>query len=176
MRYLPLVLFLVVAGFLAWMLAHPRDPSVVSSALVGKAVPIFKLPPAVAGGAGKGFSSRDLQGHPAVINVFASWCVACRTEQPALAMLKQDGVKIYGIDYKDKPADVEKWMRRYGNPYDAVGADKRGRTALDFGVYGVPETFIIDARGLIRYRHVGALTVEDVRNAFLPLLEQLEKE
>jgi cytochrome c biogenesis protein CcmG/thiol:disulfide interchange protein DsbE len=173
---LPLLVFAVLAG-LFWYALHGGDPSRLPSALIGKSVPQFDLPPIdglLADGRDvPGFASADLaQGEPTVVNVFASWCVECQVEHPLLLALgKEPGIRLYGIDYKDDAASARRFLGRYGNPYARVGADASGRTAIDFGVYGVPETYVIGGDGKIAFRHVGPLTETVINNKILPLLK-----
>lgn len=173
---LPFLLFAVLAG-LFWYALFGGDPSRLPSALIGKPVPEFSLPPIedlLADGAPvPGFSSLDLaQGQPTVVNVFASWCAECQIEHPLLMTLsKEPGVRLYGIDYKDDAASARRFLGRYGNPYARVGADRSGRTAIDFGVYGVPETYVVTGDGKIAYRHVGPLTAAAIKDKILPLLK-----
>jgi cytochrome c biogenesis protein CcmG/thiol:disulfide interchange protein DsbE len=173
---LPLLVFAVLAG-LFWYALHGGDPSRLPSALIGKSVPQFDLPPIdglLADGKDvPGFASADLaQGEPTVVNVFASWCVECQVEHPLLLALgKEPGIRLYGIDYKDDAASARRFLGRYGNPYARVGADGSGRTAIDFGVYGVPETYVIGGDGKIAFRHVGPLTETVINNTILPLLK-----
>ncbi|HEX2447868.1 MAG TPA: DsbE family thiol:disulfide interchange protein [Methyloceanibacter sp.] len=173
---LPLLVFAVLAG-LFWYALHAGDPSLLPSPLIGKKVPDFALP-GIEGltEEGKdvpGFASTDLaQGEPTIVNVFASWCVECQVEHPLLlALSKEPGVRLYGIDYKDDPASARRFLGRYGNPYAKVGADTSGRTAIDFGVYGVPETYVVTGDGKIAYRHVGPLTEAAITNKIRPLLK-----
>jgi cytochrome c biogenesis protein CcmG/thiol:disulfide interchange protein DsbE len=173
---LPLLLFAVLAG-LFWYALHGGDPSRLPSALIGKKVPDFTLPPIdgllADGAAVPGFAADDLaQGEPTVVNVFASWCVECQVEHPLLLALgKEPGIRLYGIDYKDDAASARRFLGRYGNPYSRVGADRSGRTAIDFGVYGVPETYVIAGDGRIAFRHVGPLTKAIIADKVLPLLK-----
>ena len=174
--YLPLGAFLVLVVLFAVPLLQGKDPSIIPSAMIGKPVPAFDLKAALKNG--KGFSDKDLKDakQPAVVNVFASWCVSCRVEQQALQKLKSaSGVPLYGIDYKDGAGLAEAWLEKYGNPFTAVGFDDSGRTGIDFGIYGVPETFVIDRKGLIRFRRVGPLSQDDLDNILLPLLKELSK-
>jgi cytochrome c biogenesis protein CcmG/thiol:disulfide interchange protein DsbE len=172
---LPLLIFAVLAG-LFWYALHGGDPSRLPSALIGKPVPEFTLPPIdgllADGNAVPGFASADLaQGEPTIVNVFASWCVECQVEHPLLVALgKEPGVRLFGIDYKDDAASARRFLGRYGNPYSRVGADGSGRTAIDFGVYGVPETYVITGNGRIAFRHVGPLTEAVIRDKIVPLL------
>ena len=135
-------------------------------------MPAFELPP-LAGRDGPGFSSADLGGRVSLVNVFASWCVPCRVEHPLLMALADDGVPIYGINYKDPAEQANGWLAELGDPYRAIGADTQGRVAIDWGVYGVPETFVVDTEGRIRHRHVGPLQPRDVEETIKPLLAEL---
>ncbi|HEV2335913.1 MAG TPA: DsbE family thiol:disulfide interchange protein, partial [Stellaceae bacterium] len=136
------------------------DPNVLPSPLIDQPAPEFALPPLA--GDRPGFSSADLKGHVSLVNTFASWCAPCRVEHPVLNALAQTKrVAIYGIDYKDKPDAARAWIAELGNPYTRIGADD-GRVGIEWGVYGVPETFIVDSQGRIRYKHVGPLTEADV--------------
>lgn len=172
---LPAVIFAVIAGLFYKGLF--LDPSEVPSPLVGKPVPEFELPALPLDGEESvpGLSTADLKGAPALVNVFASWCIPCKAEHPLLRRLS-DGktIAIYGINYKDKPEDAIAWLRELGNPYERIGVDADGRVSIDWGVYGVPETFIVDADGIIRYRHVGPLTLRDLDETILPIIEGLE--
>ncbi|MBX9811182.1 MAG: DsbE family thiol:disulfide interchange protein [Burkholderiales bacterium] len=168
----PLAVFLVVGVFLAIGLTlNPRE---VPSPLIGKPVPEFSLPPVK--GRTLGLSSADLKGEVSLVNVFASWCVACRAEHPLLMDLKQKGVvPIHGLDYKDRPEDAEKWLDELGDPYTRTGADINGRVAIDWGVYGVPETFVIDREGRIAYKQIGPLNPEVLEKTILPLIRKLRQ-
>jgi len=147
-----------------------RDPSLVQSVLINKPAPSFTLP-AVAGLPVPGFDTSKLQGQVTVVNVFASWCIPCRDEHPVLEALKQKtGVALYGINQKDAPDQAAAFLGQLGNPYDAVGADSDGRTSIDWGVYGVPETFIVDAKGVIRFKHTGPLAMDDIDREIVPAL------
>jgi cytochrome c biogenesis protein CcmG/thiol:disulfide interchange protein DsbE len=174
---LPLVIFVSLAG-LFWYALHTGDPSRLPSAMIGKPVPQFTLAP-LDGLKGKdgapvqSFSSADLaDGKPTIVNVFASWCVPCLEEHPMLlALAKEPGVRLYAINYKDNPDSARRFLGRYGDPFARVGVDPTGRTAIDFGVYGVPETYVITADGKIAYRHVGPLTEQAIKEKILPLLQ-----
>lgn len=176
---LPLLIFAVLAGFF-WYALQGGDPARLPSALIGKPVPDFTLPPidglSAAGVDVPGFASSDLaQGEPTIVNVFASWCVECQVEHPLLLALAQEpGIRLYGIDYKDDAASARRFLGRYGNPYARVGVDASGRVAIDFGVYGVPETYVVTGDGKIAYRHVGPLTEQAVKDKILPLLKPTE--
>jgi cytochrome c biogenesis protein CcmG, thiol:disulfide interchange protein DsbE len=172
---LPLLIFAVLAG-LFWYALQSGDPSRLPSVLIGKPVPEFTLAPLeglLADGAPvPGFASTDLaQGEPTIVNVFASWCLECQVEHPLLMALgKEPGVRLFGIDYKDDAASARRFLGRHGNPYSRVGVDPSGRTAIDFGVYGVPETYVVAGDGTIAYRHVGPLTEAVIKEKILPLL------
>lgn len=167
----PCALFLaLLAGFYGGL---GRDTNALPSPLLDKAAPQFSLPPLAEGQ--PGFSSADLKGHVSLVNAFASWCAPCREEHPALEALARSGrVAIFGIDYKDKPAAARAWIDALGNPYRRIGADD-GRVAIDWGVYGVPETFLVDAAGRVRYKHVGPLTAADIDKTILPLVARLSR-
>lgn len=173
LRYLiPVALFLALTVALAWGLT--RDPRTIPSALIGNPVPEFALPPVQ--GRTLGLASTDLKGEVSLVNVFASWCTACREEHPLFMRLKEDGaVPIHGLNYKDRPADAARWLDTLGDPYTRTGADRDGRVAIDWGVYGVPETFVVGPDGRIAYKHVGAVTPEVLRTKILPLVESLRR-
>jgi cytochrome c biogenesis protein CcmG, thiol:disulfide interchange protein DsbE len=163
---------LIFAGLAAAFYAGlGRDPSIVPSALIGKPVPDFALQPLLGGK--PGLASADLKARPVLVNMFASWCVPCRAEHPLLMRLASQGVPIYGIDYKDKPQDAMAWLGELGDPYQRLAADPAGTAALDWGVYGVPETFVVDAAGTIRFKQVGPLTIDVIDDTILPLLKRL---
>jgi cytochrome c biogenesis protein CcmG/thiol:disulfide interchange protein DsbE len=151
-----------------------RDPSRLPSTLIGKAVPTFTLPPVQ--GRTLGFSSDNLHGQVSLVNVFASWCVACREEHPLLMRLSRDKtVPIHGINYKDAPDDAARWLGTMGDPYTRTGADRSGAVAIDWGVYGVPETFVVGADGVIAHRHIGAITDQALAETLLPLIRHLRR-
>ena len=148
---LPLIVFAVIAGFLLWGLMQKSEE--FASTLIGTPVPEFELP--AIEGREPGLSAADLTGEISLLNVFASWCVACRVEHPLLMELKQSGaVTVHGLNYKDEPAAALGWLRRFGDPYSRVGADRNGRGGIEFGVYGVPESFLIDREGRIVCKHI----------------------
>ena len=167
---LPLALFALVGVFLA--IGLTRDPGTLPSALVGKPAPDFALPP-LQGRDTLGLARADLGGQPMLVNVFASWCVPCRVEHPVIARLSERGVVIHGINYKDRPEAATAWLQELGDPFQRIGADRDGRVGIEWGVYGVPETFVVDREGNIAYRHVGPLQPRDVEETILPLLERL---
>ena len=170
--FVPLLAFLGVAVFFG--IGLTRDPRLVPSPLIGKPVPKFLLPPVL--GRSLGLASADLEGHVSLVNVFASWCVACRAEHPLLMQIKRDGVvPLHGLDYKDAPADAAAWLDTMGDPYARTGADLDGRVGIDFGVYGVPETFIVDRDGRIAYKQIGAITPAAWNTTLLPLIRRLQQ-
>lgn len=172
---LPVLAFLAVAAVLAWGLG--RDPSVLPSALVDKPLPAFATAdPRAPGVAGRGLSDRDFGGRPMLLNVFGSWCVGCRIEHPLLMKLAAEGVIIHGLDWKDAPGAGAQWLAEQGDPYTRVGDDADGRVAIDLGVTGAPETFVVDKAGRVRHRHVGPITEAAWRDTLLPLMVQLEAE
>ncbi|MGE5147132.1 MAG: DsbE family thiol:disulfide interchange protein [Candidatus Eiseniibacteriota bacterium] len=171
---LPALGFLALAAVIAAYMLSGTDPRVVPSALLNKPVPTFVLP--TIDGKPGGLSTADLKGKVAVVNVFASWCVPCLAEHPQIMTIAEDkDIEVVGINYKDKPADAEGWLKRLGDPFRHVGADRDGRVSIDWGVYGVPETFFIDRGGTIRYKHVGPITPEDLKATILPIIASLKK-
>ena len=170
--YIPFLVFVVIGVFLA--IGLTMDPREIPSPLIGKPVPEFSLPP-VKGGT-LGLASADLRSEVSIVNVFASWCVACREEHPVLMGIQKKGiVPLHGINYKDKPDDARAWLDEMGDPYTRTGADISGRVAIDWGVYGVPETFVIDRNGHIVYKKIGAVTPELLRDTIMPLVVKLQK-
>jgi cytochrome c biogenesis protein CcmG/thiol:disulfide interchange protein DsbE len=165
----------VLAAIFAFALSS-GDPSRLPSALIGKRVPAVELGPVEgltdAGQPVPGFSAADLaKGEVSVVNFWASWCVPCVQEHPLLVALKERmGVKLYGINYKDQPAAARRFLGRYGNPFAAVGVDGNGRAAIEWGVYGMPETFIVNGRGEIVYKHVGPITPETLEAKIMPAI------
>lgn len=171
---LPAVAFLALAAAIAVFMLSGTDPREVPSALLDKPVPTFVLP-AIDGGE-HGLSTADLKGKVSVVNVFASWCVPCLAEHPQITAIGEDkDIALVAINYKDKAADADAWLKRLGNPFRAIGADRDGRVSIDWGVYGVPETFFIDRGGTIRYKHVGPITPQDLKEKILPLIASLKK-
>jgi cytochrome c biogenesis protein CcmG, thiol:disulfide interchange protein DsbE len=173
-RYLiPLVLFLVLVVFLA--IGLNRDPREVPSPLINKAAPAFNLPqlkePA------KTFSAVDMRGKVWLLNVWASWCVTCRDEHPLLLeYAKQGVVPIYGLNYKDERADALAWLNELGDPYVLSAADLDGRVGIDYGVYGAPETYLIDQAGTIRFKQVGPVTTDVWTKKIVPLVQELNRQ
>ncbi len=172
-KYLwPLGIFLVLVVFLGVGLT--LDPREVPSPLVGKAAPAFELPqlhePA------RKFSPAEMKGRVWMLNVWASWCVSCRDEHPVLVELSRTKVvPIYGLDYKDSRTDALRWLTQFGDPYDLSVADVDGRIGIEYGVYGVPETYVIDKAGTIRYKHIGPVNQEALKKTILPLIAELNK-
>lgn len=169
---LPFIIFIVLAVFLFRGLS--LDPREVPSPLVGKPAPAFTLPQLHT--PSKQFSTQDMKGKVWLLNVWASWCVSCKEEHPLLLELAQQNiVPIYGLDYKDKSADALAWLNRGGNPYVISVSDADGRIGIDYGVYGVPETYVIDKQGIIQYKQIGPVTPQNLRDKILPLVAELEK-
>lgn len=174
-RLLPLFAFALLALLLGLGVLRNsgKDTSAIPSPLVGKPAPAFSLP--VLGEPGRLVSNDDLRGEPYLLNVWGSWCPACRDEHPVITELAQSGrIKVVGYDYKDEPEDAQRWLQQFGNPYSLVITDQDGRAALDWGIYGAPETFLVDAQGVIRWKFVGPITPEVVQQQLLPALETLE--
>jgi cytochrome c biogenesis protein CcmG/thiol:disulfide interchange protein DsbE len=171
--FAPLAGFAGIAAAFAWGLT--RNPQELPSALIGKPVPTFSLPPVQ--GRKLGLSSADLKGQVSLVNVFASWCVACRAEHPLFMQLAANKVvPINGLNYKDAPQDAADWLDSLGDPYARTGADRDGRVAIDWGVTGVPETFVIDAKGIVAYKQVGPVTQQVLDETILPLIARLRQE
>jgi len=170
---LPVLIFAVIAGYFLWGLAPERDPGNVPTAMIDKPTPTFDLA-AVPGLNVPGLATADLaKGEVVMVNFFASWCVPCRAEHPYLtAFVEETGVPLYGINHRDKPEDAAAWLAELGNPYSRIGADP-GRAAVEWGVTGVPETFVIDGSGRIRYHHRGPLVPEVIERDLVPLLKAL---
>ena len=169
---LPVVFFVVVAGYFALALQPGYDPHQIPSPLIDKPAPAFAL----AGLSGDGISNEALQGQVVLINFFASWCVPCRTEHPLLIRLaEQEHVPVYGIAWKDKPEDTQRLVAQLGNPYSRIGVDENGRVGIDFGITGVPETFVLDKAGHVRRHYAAPLTAEELRSDLLPLLKELNQ-
>ncbi|HET7716150.1 MAG TPA: DsbE family thiol:disulfide interchange protein [Bauldia sp.] len=168
---LPLAVFVALAAVFLNRLETGSDPQAIPSALVGKPAPAFDLPPLEGVGL-PGLKGTDLKGAVTVVNVFASWCGPCRLEHPQLVDLAKDRrIRLVGINYKDVPANAVRFLDELGNPYAAIGVDTRGRAAIDWGVYGVPETFIVDANGIIRYKHIGPIDAGALDARVRPAIE-----
>ena len=171
--FAPVAALLVIAGLL-W-LGLGRNPSTLPSQLIDRPLPAFQLEP-IRPGETRGLQTTDFTGRPMLLNVFASWCVGCRVEHPFLLALEQQGVVIQGLNWKDPPGAGAAWLAEHGDPYTLIGEDPDGRVGIDLGVSGAPETFIVDADGRVRHRHVGPITPEVWEGELRPILESLEAE
>jgi cytochrome c biogenesis protein CcmG/thiol:disulfide interchange protein DsbE len=173
-RLLPLFAFLALLAllFVGVRMNSGRDTSAIPSPLIGKAAPKFSLP--VLGEPARIVSEKDLLGQPYLLNVWGSWCPTCQDEHPHIAALARSGkVRVIGYNYKDEPADAARWLQQFGNPYSLVIADQDGRAALDWGIYGAPETFLVDARGVIRWKTIGVVDEKVIREQIEPLLASM---
>lgn len=168
--FIPLIAFLGIAVFLG--IGLYGDPQKLPSALIDKPVPTFELPP-IDGRTDEGLATADLKGDITIVNIFASWCVPCRVEHPYITQLADEGYSVHAINYKDQPADALNWLRQLGDPYAQIGADINGRAGVEWGVYGVPETFIINAEGTIVHKHVGPVQERDLEQTIRPILNEL---
>jgi cytochrome c biogenesis protein CcmG/thiol:disulfide interchange protein DsbE len=167
---IPLAVFIAMLGFLG--VGLKLDPREVPSPLIDKPAPVFRLQTLES--PSRLLSSGEMRGQVWLLNVWASWCGGCREEHPVLVeFAKTRAVPIYGLDYKDQPDDARRWLGNFGNPYVASVSDPDGRTGIEFGVYGVPETFVIDKAGIIRYKQIGPITPEVLRDTILPLVKKL---
>ena len=166
---IPLVLFFVLVGFLGKGLF--LDPREVPSPLIGKPAPAFEAP--ILGSPEKTFSTADMNGKVWLLNTWASWCAACRDEHPLLVEMKAHGIPLYGLAYKDTAEEASEVLATMGDPYIVTAMDDDGRIGIDYGVYGVPETYVIDKAGIIRYKQIGPITPDALRNKILPLLKEL---
>jgi cytochrome c biogenesis protein CcmG/thiol:disulfide interchange protein DsbE len=175
LRYaVPIALFAVIAAFLLLGLQPGRDPREIPSPLIGKPAPSFALP--VLARPEATWAPESMRGQVWLLNVWASWCVPCLVEHPVLLQLARDRVlPIVGFNYKDEPKAASAWLAKHGNPFVEVVADRAGSVAFDYGVYGVPETFLIDRGGAIRFKHVGPLTPEVVAGRLMPLIRELSR-
>ncbi|MEY3069029.1 MAG: hypothetical protein RLZZ456_728 [Pseudomonadota bacterium] len=171
-RLLPLLAFIALALllFVGVRMNSGKDNSAIPSPLLGKAAPELLLPELVLPESHLGIA--DLKGKAYVLNVWGSWCVSCRVEHPVITELAQSGTMVVGYNYKDSPEDAARWLARYGNPFALVVQDRDGQAALDWGIYGAPETFVIDAAGVVRFKHIGPLTPEIVQEKILPVLQE----
>jgi cytochrome c biogenesis protein CcmG/thiol:disulfide interchange protein DsbE len=168
---IPGLVFLLLAGVLYVGVVHSPNKSTMQSALLGKPAPQFDLP--LLGEPARRMTRSNLAGRPWVLNVWGTWCAACRDEHETLVRIsQQEAVPLIGLNWKDEDDAAQDWLQQLGNPYDAVLVDKDGRAAIEFGVYGAPETFFIDARGIVQYRHVGPMTLDVWRREFLARLPQ----
>jgi len=168
------VLLLALLGFGIWW-SSSHDLREVPSPLIGKPAPTFALP--LLHDPSKTLGSKELAGQPYLLNVFASWCVACRDEHPILMQQgKSLGIKLVGFNYKDEANDAKRWLAQFGDPYDVVVADLPGDVAIDFGVTGAPETFLVDARGIVRYKYISPITPAIIATQLLPRIDSLKQE
>jgi len=171
-RFLPLAIFVVLVGLLAYGLT--LDPRRVPSPLIGKPVPVFELPLLDKPGT---LSSSDLRGEISLVNAWASWCVACRSEHEIVTELSRSGlIKVYGLNYKDEAGNAKQWLKRLGNPYFVNAVDRDGRVGIEWGVYGTPESFLIDHNGIIRHKVIGPITPSIVSEELVPLIKQIKSE
>ena len=169
---LPLLLFGAIAAYFAVGLT--KDPRILPSALIDRPAPEFDLPSLYTGR--DGFAKANLGGEVTLVNVFASWCGPCRVEHPLLMRFAETNkTSLYGINYKDKKTDAVHWLKQLGDPYKRIGQDLSGRVGIEWGVYGLPETYIVDRDGRIRYRHVGPMQPDAMKDKILPLIEELKK-
>lgn len=174
-RWLPLGLFLLLAALLGVgvVMNAGKTSTAIDSPLIGRPAPDFALPdfddPAIT------VRKADLLGRPYLLNIWASWCPTCRSEHPVMAQIAATGrVALVGFNYKDVPEDAARWLGEFGNPYDRIVVDAEGRAAIDWGIYAAPETFLVDAAGVVRWKHIGAMTPEVVDEQLWPLLDELE--
>jgi len=173
-RWLPLLAFAALAALLlaGVLMNSGKDTSAIDSPLLGKPVPQFSLP--VLGDPARRLGKADFQGKPYLLNVWGSWCVNCRDEHPLLLALQKSGrIALVGYNYKDTPEEAQRWLQAFGNPYSVVLADEEGRVALDFGIYGAPESYLVDAQGTVRWKHVGPITDAVLAAELEPLFAQL---
>jgi len=168
---IPVAVAVILATVFLWALDPERDPSQVPSPLIDRPVPAFRMPTLE----GQGDVTQAIfAGRVSVFNVFASWCIPCRAEHPLLMEIARAGkAQVIGLNYKDESADATAWLRQYGNPYSASVVDLDGRVGIDWGVYGVPETFVIGADGMIKYKHIGPVTHESLEQKIMPVLKEL---
>lgn len=174
---LPLIIFVALSAIFFKQLLSTEDKSAIPSALIGKQAPVFELDPLAdlkrAGQPIPGFGSKLLEGKVSVVNIWASWCVPCRQEHPVISSLAEDKrIQLFGLNYKDKPKNALRFLGQLGNPYERVGVDPKGKTSIDWGVYGIPETFIVGKDGSILHKHVGPLSPELLKTKFMPIIEK----
>ncbi len=174
LRYLiPLIMFMVLVVFL--YIGLGKDPRKLDSTLIDQNAPVFDLPRVTQ--AEKRISSQELKGQVTLLNVWASWCVSCRQEHPLLMQLSQQKrINLYGLNWKDELPAAQAWLNRHGDPYIASAFDNTGRTGIDYGVTGTPETFVIDKQGVVRYKHVGPIGVRQFTDILWPMIQELENE
>jgi cytochrome c biogenesis protein CcmG, thiol:disulfide interchange protein DsbE len=168
-RFMPLIIFAaMVVLFAIGLTLNPRE---VPSPLIGKPAPVFELPLLFSEG---NFSNEDLIGHVTLVNVWGSWCFACRQEHEVVKQMSREGVRVIGLNYKDETADAKNWLAVLGNPYQVVAVDKVGRIAIDWGVYGAPETFLIDRKGIIRHKVIGPLSEKAKYDELMAVMRTLQ--
>ena len=171
--FIPLIIFLIIAVFL-WR-GLKIDPRKIPSSLIDKPAPTTQLATVLK--PENKLTNADLKGQVSLVNVWATWCVSCREEHPILLELaRRTTIPIYGLDYKDTRFKAKKWLVHYGNPYVKSGFDEKGLTAIDWGVYGTPETFVIDKKGIIRYKHIGHITLQSLQQELVPVIKRLQSE
>lgn len=171
---LPLALFVALAGVVAYFMLSGKDPKLLPSALIDQPAPQFDLPP-IAGHDKPGLATADLKGKVTVVNFFASWCVPCLAEHPQIVELAKDkDIQVVGINYKNDAEAARNWLNSNGDPYARIGADVKGAAGIDWGVYGMPETFILDRAGRIRFKHVGPILPDKLHATVLPLIARLK--
>lgn len=169
---IPIALFFTLAVWFAKSLG--RDPRYLPSMLIDRPAPDFRLGPIERGE--EGFATTDLDGTVSLVNVFGSWCVSCEIEHPVLMEIARENVApVFGLDWKDEPGAGADWLAERGDPYEKIGDDRDGRVAIDFGVTGAPETFIVDADGRVRHKHIGPISREDWRDVLKPMIEDLKR-
>ncbi len=170
-RLLPLIAFMTLAVllFVGVRMNAGKDTSAIPSPLINKPAPVLNLPTLAM--PQQSINLTDLKGRAFVLNIWGSWCVSCRLEHPVITELSKSGVLVVGYNYKDSAEDAQRWLNQFGNPYALIIQDEDGKAALDWGIYGAPETFVIDAKGFVRYKHVGPLTTEIVQQEILPTLK-----
>ena len=169
--FIPLIVFVVLAGFFWWGLSSGYNPQELPSALIDKRIPEFSLPRL--DDESQLSSHHDLLGEIALVNIWATWCVACKVEHPFLNKLAQSGIRIVGINYKDNSQAARQWLQDLGNPYAWNIVDQQGKLGLDLGVYGAPETYLVDKDGMIRYKHVGIVDQRVWDEKLLPIISTL---
>ncbi|NOQ87902.1 MAG: DsbE family thiol:disulfide interchange protein [Gammaproteobacteria bacterium] len=169
-RLTPLIIFVALVAVLG--IGLTLNPRLVPSPLIGKPAPEFNLPLLFNEGR---FTNKDLIGHVTLVNVWASWCFACRQEHETVKQLSRNGVRVIGLNYKDEPDAAKNWLAKLGNPYQAIAVDYNGRIAIDWGVYGAPETFLIDKKGIIRHKVIGPLSDKEKYDALMSVMNSLEK-
>ena len=173
---IPVLIFVVLAVFFVrrlQLIERGNMPDVIPSVMINKPAPVFSLPALYDGL--PNVTAEQLKGHVTLVNIFASWCLPCRVEHPNLELIKNAGITLIGINYKDKPEAARAWLAKMGNPYDLIAADKDGHVGIDFGAYGVPESYLIDKQGVIRFKQTGPMTPDVIRERIVPIAKELNK-